>query len=38
VIAIDPDHPIGLALLEGRDVVVAIRLLASVGRDAHRFA
>lgn len=32
VIAIDPDHPLGLALLEGRHFVVAVHLLAPILR------
>ena len=38
VIAIDPDHPLRLALLEGRDVFVAIHLLAPIGTDPEGFA
>ena len=38
VIAVDPDHPLRLALLEGRDVIVAIHFLAPIGRNAQRFA
>jgi hypothetical protein len=32
VIAVDPDHPLRLALLEGRDVVISVHLLAPILR------
>lgn len=38
MIAVDPHHPLGLALLECRDVVVAIHLLTSISTDSHRLA